>query len=160
MGPDLLVLGEIPREGGFAISLLERLEIHYNKMGENAAPYIVRLETNYRCHRDLLSLAEKLFYKSTLKSVVPPESTHPSAPFPLVFVCSALTPPKPSDNPINGPEARIIIEQLHKFAQGWPKDYWGMKVDPSQICVMSPSRTQVIIIMDVIYDCRSSCYNL
>ena len=143
MGPDLLVLGEQPRERGFSTSLLERLEMHYIRMGRIAAPYIVRLETNYRCHRDILSLAEKLFYKFPLKSLVSSESTHPNAPFPLVFVCSDLTPPQPSDNPINEPEARIIIEQLQKFARGWPKDSWGMKVDPSHICVVSPSRTQV-----------------
>ena len=115
----------------------------YTRIGRSAEPYIVRLVTNYRCHRDILDLAEKMFYKCPLKTVVPAESTHPDAPFPLVFVCSDLTKPQPSENPTNENEARIVIEQLQKFAPGWPQDYWGAKVDPSQICVMSPSRSQV-----------------
>ena len=143
MCPDLLVLGERSREKGFSRSLLERLEILYTTSGKPALSYIVRLVTNYRCHHDILSLAEKLFYKIPLKSVVPANSTHPDAPFPLVFVCSDLQSPQPSESPINEMEARIVIEQLLIFAPGWPQDSWGAKFDPSQICVMSPSRTQV-----------------
>ena len=137
------MLGEQPREKGFSISLLERLEMHYKKCGGNALSYLFKLVTNYRCHEDILSLAEKLFYEPPLKSVVPATSTHPDAPFPLVFICSDLQQPQPSENPINELEARIVIEQLSKFAPGWPQDSWGAKLDPTQICVMSPSRTQV-----------------
>ena len=117
--------------------------MQYAQSGASAASYIVKLVTNYRCHQEILSLAEKMFYKMSLKSVVPALSTHPEAPFPLVFVCSDLQDPLPSENPVNEKEARIVIEQVQKFAPGWPQDYWGAKLDPSQICVMSPSRTQV-----------------
>jgi serine/threonine protein kinase len=151
VGPDLLVLGEQPRQRGFSRSLLERLEMHYAKSGASAASYIVKLVTNYRCHQDILSLAEKLFYKFPLKSVVPATSTHPEAPFPLVFVCSDLQVPVPSGNPVNEMEARIVIEQVQKFAPGWPQDYWGAKLDPAQICVMSPSRTQVNKIKELLF---------
>ena len=137
------MLGDQPRKEGFSISLLERLENEYNNFGISADSYIARLETNFRCHPDILYLAEKPFYNCSLKSVVPPESTHPDAPFPLVFICSDITDPRPSDNPINELEAKIVVEQLKKFGSGWPQDYWGAKLDPSQICLMSPSRTQV-----------------
>lgn len=143
MGPDLLVLGEQSREKGFSRSLLERLEECYTRSGKSALSYTAKLVTNYRCHPDILSLAEKLFYSDSLKSVVPAKSTHPDAPFPLVFVCSDLKTPKPSENPVNESEAAIIIEQLQRFAPGWPQDRWGAKLDPKQICLMSPSRTQV-----------------
>ena len=143
MGPDLLVLGEQARKEGFSVSLLERLEKDYHNCGGNAASYIARLQTNYRCHPDILNLAEKLFYKSPLKSVVPPNSTHPEAPFPLVFVCLDVSQPKPCDNPINEIEAKVIIEQLKKYVPGWPQDSWGTKPDSRQICLMSPSRMQV-----------------
>ena len=74
---------------------------------------------------------------------MPPDSTHPDAQFPLVFVCSSVTPPEPSDSPINETEANATIEQLKKYIPGWPQDRWGCRVDPQQICLMSPSRTQV-----------------
>ena len=143
MGPDLLVLGEQPRGKGLSVSLLERLEKHYQQVGGAAMDYLVRLVTNYRCHGDILSLAEELFYKSSLKSEVPADSTHPEAPFPLIFVCSSISPPQPGENPVNELEARVVIEQLSKYAPGWPQDRWGENFDPSQICIMSPSRSQV-----------------
>ena len=119
----------------------------YTQSGASAASYIIKLVTNYRCHQDILSLAEKLSYHIQLKSVVSAISTHPEATFPLVFVCSVLKNPLPSENPVNEMEARIVIEQVQKFAPGWPQDFWGAKLDPSQICLMSPSRTQVRIIV-------------
>ena len=127
-------------------------------MGRRAAPYITRLVTNYRCHNDILSLSERLFYDLTLKSVVPAESTHPNAPYPLVFVCSDITKPLPSENPINELEARIIIEQLQKYAPGWPQDRWGSKVDPSQICLMSSSRSQVRMLLYVFSALCKVCF--
>ncbi|CAI8022524.1 Probable RNA helicase SDE3, partial [Geodia barretti] len=141
VGPQLLVLGDQPRKEGFSISLLERLENEYNNFGISADSYIARLETNFRCHPDILHLAGKLFYNCSLKSDVKPESTHPDAPFPLVFICSDIIHPHPSENPINELEAKIVVEQLKKFGSGWPQDCWGAKLDPSQICLMSPSRT-------------------
>ena len=79
--------------------------------------------------------------------MVKSNSTHPEAKFPLVFVCSELTSPSlPTESQVNEPEGKVIIEQLEKYCSGWPKDSWGAKLDPSQICVMSPSRTQVRII--------------
>ena len=137
------MLGEQPREKGFSVSLLERLEKHYQQVGGAALLYLVRLVTNYRCHGDILSLAEELFYKSALKSEVSVESTHPEAPFPLIFVCSSVDLPRPGEDLVNELEARMVIEQLSKYAPGWPKDRWGAKLDPSQICIMSASRSQV-----------------
>ena len=125
------------------MSLLERLEEIYKKAGGKALCYLAKLVTNYRCHGDIVSLAEKLFYEPPLKSVVPQHSTHPDAPFPLVFVCSSLRPPEPSESPINDLEAEIIIDQMSKYVSKWPKDSWGARLDPSQMCIMSPSRTQV-----------------
>ena len=137
------MLGEQPREKGFSVSLLERLEKHYQQVGEDALHYLVRLVTNYRCHKDIMSLAKKLLYKSFLKSEAPANSTHPRALFPLILVCSSISPPQPSENPVNELEARVVIEQLSKYAPGWPQDRGGKTFDPLQFCVMSPSRSQV-----------------
>ena len=136
------MLGELPREKGFSVSLLERLEKHYQEVGGAALHYLVRLVTNHRCHEDILSLAEELFYKPDLKSKVPVDSTHPDAPFPLTFVCSSISPHQPSEDPVNELEARVVIEQMSKYTTGWPQDRWGTK-HPSEICIMSPSRRQV-----------------
>ena len=143
VGPELLVLGEHSRQKGFSVSLLERLEKLYKKAGGKALRYMVKLVTNYRCHEDIVSLSEKLFYEPPLRSTVPEHSIHPDAPHSLVFVCSNLQTPEPCESPINDTEAKIIIEEMSKYTSNWPKDSWGAKVDPSQICIMSPSRTQV-----------------
>ena len=142
MGPALLVLGEKPREKGLSVSLLERLEKHYQQVGGNALDYMVQLVTNYRCHKDIMSLSNELFYKSLLKSGVQDDSTHPDAPFPLIFVCSSINPLQPGEDPVNELEAGVVIEQMSKYVRNWPKDRWGTLL-PSEICIMSPSRRQV-----------------
>ena len=143
VGPDLLVLGEQPRGKGLAVSLLERLEKYYQQIGGVATQYISTLVTNYRCHRDILNIVQNLFYASNLKCAAPDDSTHPLSSFSLHFVCSSITPPPhSSENPVNNLEADVVVDQLLRFTPGWPQDRWG-KFDPLDICLISPSRSQV-----------------
>ena len=70
-------------------------------------------------------------------------SAHPDAPFPLLFVCSSIDDTVRSiESNANESEARIVLEQVTKYADNWPVHGWGKK-DLSQTCFISPSRSQV-----------------
>ncbi len=142
----MLVLGEEAQENGLAVSLLERLQNHYQKLGEAAQQHCVTLVTNYRCHSGILKLAEELFYETPLHCWDQREadgSAHPKAPFPLQFVCSSINDTTQSvSEATNEGEARIALQQAHNFAVSWPVEGWGPK-DLAQICFISPTRSQV-----------------
>ena len=139
----MLVLGDEAQRYGLGISLLERLHNHYRALGAVTNQYIAHLVTNYRCHSSILSLSERLFYRAPLKCEVPPKSTHPDAPFPLVFVCSSIDGSIQLVNEsFNEDEALIALKEVAKYANRWPDDRWGSK-DFSQTCFISPTRSQV-----------------
>ena len=139
--------GEYPQKFGLAASLLERLHAHYTvELTDAARAHHAMLVTNHRCHEEIVKLSGLLFYDAELSSTVPPNSTHPDAPYPLMFVCSNLDDTyqavevKPEEVK---KEVRIALEQAKKFALlHWPTDGWGKK-DFSQLCFASPTRVQV-----------------
>lgn len=139
VGPSLLVLGDEARENGLKYSLLERLQDLYKKCGgEDALEHnMVELNTNYRCHRDIVKIPNELFYGSKIKSRPHEASSHPKAKYPLLFVCSSLT--SDVDNHL---EANVILEQIEDFTIfHWP-DRWG-EWDLTKICLTTASKTQV-----------------
>ena len=139
----MLVLGEEARENGLAVSLLERLHKYYGGLGGAAKCYCATLVTNYRCHSAILSLAERLFYKMSLRCGVAHSQTHPDAPFPLLFVCSSIVDTVQSVKcNTNMNEAKIVLKEVAKYAEKWPVHGWGPK-DLTQTSFISPTRSQV-----------------
>ena len=142
VGPDVLVLGEEARKYGLSISLLERLHSHFTDTGQHSNMF--SLLQNHRSHGGLLSLPSALFYKSTLQCNVPDTKAHPLAPFPLVFVCSSIES-IPSTNAIgtDTEEAKALVREVKKYYQSWPEEWGEMNESPGQVCIMTPSATQV-----------------
>lgn len=140
----MLVLGDKARKNGLATSLLERLHKLYNDFGEVTKNYHATLVTNYRCHEKIFQLSGNLFYETLLKLPANKKSppTHPKFPFPLVFICSSVDEvvTKVDDN-TNQSEITVILNTLQEIVRPWPVE-WG-KQDLGQICIMSPSRSQV-----------------
>ena len=145
----MLVLGDEAQENGLAVSLLERLQKRYEMMGEVAKPYCATLVTNYRCHEKIVQLAEKLFYKTSLKCNVSSNPTDLDAPFPLCFICSSVDEKmKHVRSAKNEEEAKIALWEAANLAEKWPVDGWGPK-DLSEICFMSSVQSQVSLVLGV-----------
>ena len=143
----MLVLGKEARENGLAVSLLERLQNHYQRLGGVAQQYCVTLVTNFRCHSGILRLSAQLFYKSPLQcwnQLKADASAHPDSPFPLQFVCSSVSETTQIVSATNEDEARIVLELACKYAANWPVEGWGPK-DLTQTCFITPTRSQVSI---------------
>ena len=146
VGPDLLVLGEEARKHGLSISLLQRLHEQYKKIGETTNSLL----TNYRSHSGLLMLPSSLFYGSTLQCCVPDSSSHPHAPYPLVFVCSSIKQTVACNvGSTDQTEAEVLVEQIKKYVKDfWPTTVWGSRDDPpGKVCIMTPSPAQVHVYM-------------
>ena len=144
------MLGEEARENGLKYSLLERLQVLYDKYGDQASSHIVSLNTNYRCHKDIVEIPNQLFYENMIKC---PQNAHhdhhPDATFPLLFVCSSVS--STTDDEL---EAQLILQQVEKFAvHSWPSN-WG-KRDLTKICLVTASKTQVIWFTYCMHACRS-----
>ena len=131
-----MVLGEETRKSGFKLSLLERLQIEYEKCGAAAKDYLITLSTNYRCHKDILAIPHQLFY-SGLKCKAKKADPHPNAPYPVLFVCSNLTTNTCSPKI----EAQVLLGQVNKFVQNWPRSWGDRKL--KEIAVLTSTRPQV-----------------
>ena len=133
------MLGEEARENGLKYSLLERLQMLYEKCGGQALDYVVSLNTNYRCHKDIVEIPNQLFYENMIKRPLNAHHDHhPDATFPLLFICSSIS--STTDDEL---EAQLILQQVEKFAvHSWPSN-WG-KRDLTKICLVTASRPQVI----------------
>ena len=130
------MLGEEARENGLKYSLLERLQVLYNECGGQALDHMVSLNTNYRCHKDIVEIPNQLFYENTIKR--PHHDHNPGATFPLLFICSSI-----SSTTDNNVEAQLILQQVEKFTvHSWPSN-WGER-DLTKICLVTASKTQVI----------------
>ena len=132
------MLGDEARQSGFKLSLLERLQAEYEKIGGPARDYLVTLSTNYRCHKDILAIPHALFY-SGLKSKAQKADPHPKAPYPLLFICTNLT------SNVCSPEieAEVLLSQVNFFIQHWPSDSsWG-NYELNKIAVVTSTRPQV-----------------
>ena len=147
----MLVLGDEAQKNGLAVSLLERLHTLYGKLGEVARDHCATLVTNYRCHHGILKLAESLFYDLLLKCQVPGSAAHPAAPYPLLFYCSSIDDKVQSvESSVNNQEAEVVLKLVAEFAKKWPKPSWG-PFDLSQMCFMSPTRSQVCELIYSLY---------
>ena len=128
------MLGEEARKHGMKTSLLERLQVIYNNIGDRAKEYMLSLDVNYRCHKDIIAIPKELFYSDSIIPSAMDAKTHPHAPFPLVFVCSSLTHKVDLDF-----EARLLLDEASKYISPWPKEWGGRQM----VCVVTPSITQV-----------------
>lgn len=133
------MLGDETRASGFKLSLLERLQIEYERSGGPAKDYLLTLSTNYRCHKDILAIPHQLFY-SGLKCKARKADPHPKAPYPLLFLCSNLT----SNVCSREIEALVLLEQVSFFIKHWPRNNssWG-DYEPKKIAVVTSTRPQV-----------------
>ena len=135
----MAVLSELAQEYELGVSLLERLFNLYKstQSGSCMKNHTAPLLTNYRCHPSILAFTSSLFYQHTLLSRSKSE-THPLAPYPLVFTCSSI-----DKNTCNLPaedlhEARVLVEEVEKFASQWPRS------NPKQkVCILASTRKQV-----------------
>ena len=137
MGPSLSVLGDEARENGLKYSLQERLQKLYWELGGLALKHMVSLNTNYRCHEDIIQIPNTLFYEGKIRSSALNAAPHHRAKFPLVFVCSSL-----SDEVDCDLEAKLLLDNMEQFVLlNWPEG-WGER-DWNNICLTTASQTQV-----------------
>ncbi len=136
MGPALLVLGDEARENGLKDSLLERLSKLYSSC-DAAKPYMVQLNNNYRCHKEIMAIPNKLFYNNKIIATEEIE-VHPLAPYPMMCVCTSL------DHKVNPDlESRLLLDEVQKITETWPKEW--LPYDRTDVAFITSSRTQVII---------------
>ena len=134
------MLGEEAREYGLKISLQERLQHLYKKLDGLALKHMVTLDTNYRCHKSIIDISNRLFYESKIWARSESALPHPKAEFPLLFVCSSLTEEVDHEY-----EAKLMVEKMEDFVlSNWPTDTWGER-DWSKICLTTTTRTQVFV---------------
>ena len=119
----------MPQQFGLGVSLLERLL--------KANYHIAHLSTNYHCHRDILELPSQLFYGSSLFPMFS-AFTVPDAPYPLFFLCSSISDPRPIINDSNEYEAMLLVEQFQHFSRKGDTRSFRLGT-----CFMALSRRQV-----------------
>ena len=130
VGPSILVLGNAPQNYGLGKSLFTRLLEFYNKHNLPVA----FLNTNYRCHEAIVSLARSLFYSCDLQSCAEPCSI-PGVSHPIWFVCSSLDKQPQTEVDTDPNEAKLLVDQLKTFFN-----------DPSlldDVCILANNRNQV-----------------
>ena len=130
VGPSILVLGNIPQHYGLGKSLLTRLLEFYNK---HNLPVAV-LNTNYRCHKAIMSLSRSLFYSHDLKSCAK-QCSIPGVSHPIWFVCSSLEKQPQTKLDADPNEAKVLIDQLKIFFEDL------RQLD--DVCILANNRNQV-----------------
>ena len=142
----MVVLGDLSRDNGLKMSLLERLEKRYDDIGPKALCYLIQLDINYRCHPVITRLLSNVIYKYPITSGLSPSKQHPKAKnCPYIFYCSDMTDDPTFDSKeFMKIEADAVINQLKTFfsAGKWPKSWKDFALH--DVCVMSSFRTQVI----------------
>ena len=131
------MFSEVPQAYELKTSLLQRLCQDYAKLGQLS--HIVKLRTNYRCHKGLLQLSSDLFYCQSKLIPVGYIPLHPKHRYPLEFICSDVCAMGAGIEDTNEHEADVLQTELQKlFQSGWPKE-WSLK----EVCIMALSRRQV-----------------
>ena len=125
---------------------MERLHKIYNSEDfvhdSRVAAHCATLLTNYRCHHAILSLPSYLFYDSALISAADAAThLHPSANYPLHFICSSLSDEKEVQDSTNDFEVELLLREVQKYVNDWPKQ-WG-KRNLREVCVMATTANQV-----------------
>ncbi len=130
------------RKHGLAISIVERLQMHYGRISNAAEGLNCRLNNNHRCCKDIVDFCKAQFYPDQEL-----DSHILDSVYPLHFVCSnmMLKLDYTNHDRICHEEAEIMVEELLKVYQLWPKSSWGQHKDCSQIAITGSSRSQVII---------------
>ena len=64
--------------------------------------------------------------------------TVPDAPYPLVFVCSSIAHPQPTEEDTNHEEAKLLVEQFRQFCKKGDTRSFQLGT-----CFMALSRRQV-----------------
>ena len=124
------MLGNIPQHYGLGKSLFTRILEFYNK---HNLPVAV-LNSNYRCHEAIVSLARSLFYSHHLKSCAEPCSIR-GVSHPIWFVCSSLDKQPQTRLDADPNEAKVLIDQLKAFF----KDLSLL----DDVCILANNRNQV-----------------
>ena len=93
---------------------------------------MVALNTNYRCHQDIVSLARTLFYSPDLQSC----ANISDVVDPIWFVCSSLERKLKSAVETDSDEAKALIEQLKTFSNDSIRE-------EDDVCVLATNRNQV-----------------
>ena len=119
---------------------------------------VVNLYSNYRCHRNILGLATRLFYgglpdsnaayDEAIREIAQAkdQSTHPDFhPFGFVALSpgNAVQQGGRDGSYFNAAEATVIVAYLRRIVERWPEE-WGGR-DLSEICVVSSESMQVIL---------------
>ena len=83
-----------------------------------------------------------------------PDRPHPCWKFPLQFVCTSVEEYPECKHAMDSElqacsmaEIKAVKEMVQCCINSWPVDEWGEK-DPSSICVMTPTRLAVSIIIN------------
>ena len=96
-----------------------------------------------------MRLSSNLFYDSVIVSKSN-SKLHPHTCYPLHFVCTSLQDGTFQNvNDINCDEADIVLCEVKKYTESWPKQ-WG-KRDKSSVCIVASSRNQVSSMYVCIY---------
>lgn len=140
MGPSSLVIGEKPRNYGLSISILERLYKYYKGNENSSQSYLCELTENYRCHTEIVKFCNEHFYDGARLT-----SNIEEKQFPMQFVCSSIELKMDLTDHcrVYREEAAIIVEELCKVYECWPKSHWGQEKDCSQIVIAASTRAQV-----------------
>ncbi|XP_019848953.1 PREDICTED: uncharacterized protein LOC109580354 isoform X2 [Amphimedon queenslandica] len=138
-GPSVVVLGDIARENGLKMSLLERLERQYDEIGGTLP--LIHLDVNYRCHPMLTQFLAEVVYKYPIKSAA---NCSTRTACPCLFHCCHINSDVPSNAIAMEIEAKAVISWLEKLESEAkiPKD----KIFEDNICVVSSFRKQLNII--------------
>ena len=89
------------------MSLFTRLLKFYNLP-------VAELNTNYRCHEEIVYLARKLFYSQSLQPRADPSAILDVA-HPIWFVCSSLEKETKIDIETDANEAKNLVKWLNTF---------------------------------------------
>ena len=128
-------------KGGLGESLLMRLCSHYNAIGITDT-HSATLLTNYRCHASIVTLSSSLYYEHTLLPRSK-NSTHPRAPYPLVFIATSLEEKDIfSDVPAQDyKEVDVLLNEVLLFLKSWPSN-WQFRKYPT-IGILASTKKQV-----------------
>eukprot|EP00118_Oscarella_pearsei_P023886 m.292099 g.292099 ORF g.292099 m.292099 type:complete len:3100 (+) comp40730_c1_seq7:4098-13397(+) len=147
------------RRGKLQRSLFRRL---YHLLPGLQLP-VVDLHVNYRCHRQILGLAVKLFYggladsdghDKAIAGLAQAKDQHPHPEFhPFGFVAlspgAAVQQGGNDGSYVNSAEAMAVIYYLKCIKEGWPFQ-WGA-LDLSEVCVVSSESMQVKYIRQLLF---------
>ena len=133
----MLVLGSEAKKSCLGESLLERLLKDYQELGEVTKKYHVTLSVNYRCHPDIVSLLQPLFYPDKQIKCQPQLIECPNEPC-LIFSCSNIRDEKVKAS-VNLREAEILHQELLSVLSRQPHSL----IKPPIIGIMTRFRNQV-----------------